>query len=104
MASPENERERGWALEREERATLLRDTAEDWRERARCDSRLVRGDGASSSSLFRNNLKKGQRMWTANMGLRTCRSTLGQLSTLCHPGVNGRLDGALSDGSCHARP
>lgn len=35
------------------------DATEDWRERAMCDSRLVRGDGASSSSLFRN---RGQRM------------------------------------------
>lgn len=63
LASPENERERGCGWEREERGALLRDATEDWRERAMCDSRLVRGDGASSSSLFRNNKKKGgQRM------------------------------------------
>jgi hypothetical protein len=55
LASPENERERGC----EEREALLREASEDWRERAMCDSRLVSGDGASSSSLFRNNEKKG---------------------------------------------
>ena len=50
FASPEKERERGWGCERELRADLS-DAADDWRERERCESRLVRGDGASSSSL-----------------------------------------------------
>ncbi len=51
FASPEKERERGWGCEREVRGPVLTDVADDWRERVRFESRLVRGDGASSSSL-----------------------------------------------------
>ena len=40
------------------RETDLRDTTEDWRERARCERRLVRGDGASSSSLCKDKEEK----------------------------------------------
>ena len=36
------------------RGPLLSDAVDDWRERERCESRLVRGDGASSSSLRRH--------------------------------------------------
>jgi hypothetical protein len=58
FASPKYERERGCGWECEVREVDLKDTTEDWRERARCERRLVRGDGASSSSLYTDNEKK----------------------------------------------
>ncbi len=58
FASLEKERERGCGCEREARGPVLIDDADDWRERDRCESRLVRGDGASSSSLYRHGEKE----------------------------------------------